>query len=280
MVRGVIQMVTVQRWSGREARALREAKRMSVRAFADHLGVGERMVSKWEAGGDSIIPRPVNQAALDTSLASADTEVRSRFANAMTVPEFGAATPDGKGDALVTKVPNLVLRRIREMERQETRGEFAEAMMQAAAKLGESVSPSERYVARLEDGDVRYPYPAYRRVLTELCGRSMAELGFTSPLAAKYGPPTGAVISNSLVTIGKPEDAGRREPLTIPDPIRSSFAGDMLEAVKRREFLSGMATTVGFGAVGGMEGYAKLSLKKYRPIAARNEDRKVFNGLL
>jgi hypothetical protein len=28
------------------------------------------------------------------------------------------------------------------------------------------------------------------------------------------------------------------------------------------------------------EGYAKLSLKKYRPIAARNEDRKVFNGLL
>ena len=28
------------------------------------------------------------------------------------------------------------------------------------------------------------------------------------------------------------------------------------------------------------EGYAKLSLKKYRPIAARNEDGKVFNGLL
>ncbi len=31
---------------------------------------------------------------------------------------------------------------------------------------------------------------------------------------------------------------------------------------------------------GSHEGYAKLSLKKYRPIAARNEDRKVFNGLL
>jgi hypothetical protein len=27
------------------------------------------------------------------------------------------------------------------------------------------------------------------------------------------------------------------------------------------------------------EGYAKLSLKKYRPIAARNENEKVFNGL-
>jgi hypothetical protein len=28
------------------------------------------------------------------------------------------------------------------------------------------------------------------------------------------------------------------------------------------------------------EGYAKVSLKKYRPMAARNEDGKVFNGLL
>jgi hypothetical protein len=29
-----------------------------------------------------------------------------------------------------------------------------------------------------------------------------------------------------------------------------------------------------------MEGYAKLSLKKYRPMAARNEDKNVFSGLL
>jgi hypothetical protein len=28
------------------------------------------------------------------------------------------------------------------------------------------------------------------------------------------------------------------------------------------------------------EAYAKLSLKKYRPMAARNEDKKVFSGLL
>jgi hypothetical protein len=30
----------------------------------------------------------------------------------------------------------------------------------------------------------------------------------------------------------------------------------------------------------GQEAYAKLSLKKYRPMAARNEDKKVFSGLL
>lgn len=47
-----------------------------------------------------------------------------------------------------------------------------------AAEMGESVSPSERYIARLEDGDVRYPTPPYRRVLAALCNRSLADLGF------------------------------------------------------------------------------------------------------
>jgi tetratricopeptide (TPR) repeat protein len=79
------------------------------------------------------------------------------------------------------KIRNHALRNIREVERQETRAEFAEAMQRKARELGEAVSPSERYVARLEDGDVKYPHPAYRRVLTELCQRPVAELGFTLP---------------------------------------------------------------------------------------------------
>lgn len=70
----------VRHWSGKEARALRDAKRMSIREFAAHLGVHERLVSKWEAGGDRVHPRPVNQAALDTSLARSDDVVRARFA--------------------------------------------------------------------------------------------------------------------------------------------------------------------------------------------------------
>lgn len=72
-------MTTVEQWSGREVRALREAKRMSVRCFAAHLGVSDRMVSKWEAGGEKIRPRPENQAALDTSLASSGADVHERF---------------------------------------------------------------------------------------------------------------------------------------------------------------------------------------------------------
>lgn len=66
-------------WSGRDTRALREARRMSVREFAAHLGVSDRMISKWEAAGVHIHPRPLNQSALDTSLSLADRKVRDRF---------------------------------------------------------------------------------------------------------------------------------------------------------------------------------------------------------
>ena len=105
------------------------------------------------------------------------------------------------------RVPNFVLRRVREQERQETRLEFAEAMARKAEELGEAVSPSERYVARLEDGDVRYPHPAYRRVLTELCGRSSAELGF-APANPQHAAPvvhiSGPRRSSMLVSQDRP----------------------------------------------------------------------------
>ncbi len=72
-------MSTVPQWTGREVRALRAARRMSVREFAAHLGVSDRMVSKWEAGGEAMRPRAMNQAALDTSLAMANVDARTRF---------------------------------------------------------------------------------------------------------------------------------------------------------------------------------------------------------
>ena len=72
-------MTTVQKWTGRETRALRHALRMSIRDFAEHLGVSERTVSKWEAGRETVQPRPEMQAALDTALARAGNEVHRRF---------------------------------------------------------------------------------------------------------------------------------------------------------------------------------------------------------
>lgn len=84
----------VRQWSGREARALRDAKRMSIREFAAHLGVHERLVSKWEAGGTRVHPRPVNQAALDTSLARSDEVVRARFAAMIDQPLIDRPAPE------------------------------------------------------------------------------------------------------------------------------------------------------------------------------------------
>jgi transcriptional regulator with XRE-family HTH domain len=72
-------VTTIQKWTGRESRALREAERMSIREFAAHLGVSDRAVSKWEAGGENITPRPDSQAMLDTELKKAPEDARARF---------------------------------------------------------------------------------------------------------------------------------------------------------------------------------------------------------
>ena len=72
-------MPMVRLWTGREARALRGALRLSVRAFAEHLGVAPRTVSKWERLGEATRPHPDTQAILDTALARADTDVQIRF---------------------------------------------------------------------------------------------------------------------------------------------------------------------------------------------------------
>jgi transcriptional regulator with XRE-family HTH domain/tetratricopeptide (TPR) repeat protein len=70
----------IRKWTGRESRALREAMRLSLRDFADRLGVSDRAVSKWEAGGGGSVPGPDSQAILDTTLRErVSDEERTRF---------------------------------------------------------------------------------------------------------------------------------------------------------------------------------------------------------
>jgi transcriptional regulator with XRE-family HTH domain len=65
----------VTQWSRREILALMRALRMSVREFARYIGVTDRIVSKWTSPERSVVPRPVNQAALDTAFARTDAAV-------------------------------------------------------------------------------------------------------------------------------------------------------------------------------------------------------------
>lgn len=77
--------------------------------------------------------------------------------------------------------PNRILRRIREVERQETREEFAESVVEAARALGVKIACNYRTIARWEDGETAMPLPAYRRALSALLDRPFRELGFAEP---------------------------------------------------------------------------------------------------
>ncbi len=90
-------MTTVDRWSGREARLLREALRLSVRDFAARLGIGLRTVNKWEARQSDITPLPHMQEVLDTALARASDEAKARFSAATraAAPEHETARHSG-----------------------------------------------------------------------------------------------------------------------------------------------------------------------------------------
>jgi formylglycine-generating enzyme required for sulfatase activity len=84
-------VATVQRWSGREARALREAERLSLRAFAAALGVNDAAVSNWERRGDKARLRYETQQLLDIRLAQADTDTQARFKLLLAETAYGPA---------------------------------------------------------------------------------------------------------------------------------------------------------------------------------------------
>ncbi|MFF4233468.1 hypothetical protein [Streptomyces sp. NPDC001820] len=92
--------------------------------------------------------------------------------------------------------PNLQLRALRENELQMSRTEFAKLVVDTGTEMGETAGCTARLVAAWEDGDVDCPRSNYRRILTQLTGRTMHELGFqrtSSALvrqssAGTYGP--------------------------------------------------------------------------------------------
>ncbi|MGH8929711.1 MAG: helix-turn-helix domain-containing protein [Egibacteraceae bacterium] len=92
-------MIVVATWTGLQARVLRHALRMTVLGFAEHLGVGARTVSDWEAGGVKISPKPGMQEMLDVALERASDEVKVRFATLVSATaEVVSYSSTGRGE--------------------------------------------------------------------------------------------------------------------------------------------------------------------------------------
>jgi hypothetical protein len=92
-------------WTGRETRILREARRMTVREFAAHLAVSDRMVSVWEASGARVRPGSLNQAGLDESLRRCSEDERRRFDHGLDLIEAELAAAEHVRLCLVVEVP-------------------------------------------------------------------------------------------------------------------------------------------------------------------------------
>lgn len=140
-------------WTGREVRLLREARRMSVREFAAHLGVSDRMVSKWEAGGTNIQPRPLNQAALDTSLRLAAQEAQERFNAALTYAATLIAT------VMVTPEPSDHDGPNSEMQRWTVLVPMLVSGREGAVVMAERITTALRWLPGVEVEGVRLTPP-------------------------------------------------------------------------------------------------------------------------
>ncbi len=96
-------MVTVQRWTGRESRALREAMRMSTRSFSGRLGISDRSVTKWESG--VTVPRADSQEILDTMLGRASADELARFELFLADEPAEATEAISGGDGKAARMP-------------------------------------------------------------------------------------------------------------------------------------------------------------------------------
>ncbi|WP_328723494.1 hypothetical protein OHT52_30995 [Streptomyces sp. NBC_00247] len=125
-------------------------------------------------------------------------------------------------------VRNTRLRRVRELEFQMSRSEFAKKVNETGRA---DVACGPRLVADWEDGNVLCPRAVYQRILTQMThGRSMTDLGFTLP-----APPARAARSVQPLT-GAHE---RREEPALAD--RRSFLLDGAAALLALPLTAGSA---------------------------------------
>ncbi len=136
-------MTPVVRWTGRQTKALRQARRLSIRAFAEHLGVAMGSVVNWERRGEQVRLRGETQEILDRDLSMATPEVLQRFQAAVADPSavaaLGEAAPDVEDAGI--PVPVVQAQAVTESESLltgRTEGVDFEFLCEAAHRLGAS----------------------------------------------------------------------------------------------------------------------------------------------
>lgn len=130
-------------------------------------------------------------------------------------------------------LPNNVIRGVREVQFRMSREEFARLVNTTAAATGENTGCTARLVAAWERGEVTSPRPVYERVLHELTGRGLAELGFRPRRTATVGASEPLGPAYSVDGSGLP--GGSEFPSDVPSS--GSLESGTLEDMIRREFL-------------------------------------------
>lgn len=154
---------------------------------------------------------------------------------------------------------NTALKALR-LSRHWTQAEFAAEFEKASRALGKVLSLSVRQVRRWESEDPPCPLPAYQRVLEEVFGVSVAQMGFQvgwsvpwAPRPESSQPPTAA--TGRAPEVGPEDDGaaggvtqhGRMAGLCRTRPADRSGGHD---PVKRREFVTSAAAALTVAGAG------------------------------
>lgn len=154
---------------------------------------------------------------------------------------------------------NTALKSLR-LSRHWTQAEFAAEFEKASRALGKVLSLSVRQVRRWESEDPPCPLPAYQRVLEEVFGVSVAQMGFqvgwSVPWAPRPEPSQPPTAATGRAPASEPEDDGaaggvtqhgRMAGLCRTRPADRSGGHD---PVKRREFVTSAAAALTVAGAG------------------------------
>ncbi|NUR63840.1 MAG: helix-turn-helix transcriptional regulator, partial [Catenulispora sp.] len=154
---------------------------------------------------------------------------------------------------------NIALKALR-LSRHWTQAEFAAEFEKASRSLGKVLSLSVRQVRRWESEDPPCPLPAYQRVLEEVFGVSVAQMGFSVGWSVPWAPrpePSQPPIAATGRAAPEPESEvgaaggstqhGRMAGLCRTRPADRSGGHD---PVKRREFVTSAAAALTVAGAG------------------------------